>query len=235
MAKVVIFSGAGISAESGISTFRDSGGLWENHKIEDVCIKGCLEKNRKATFDFYNQRRIHLKHAAPNKAHKVIASLKNRYPSEIDIITQNVDDLFERAQAVETIHLHGFLTSIRCMRKHCNYKKDIGYTALDEKQRCPKCNKTLRPDIVFFNEKAPMYAKLYQSLQSCEMLVVIGTSGLVIDTSILVRAKMKKTILNNLEKSQYIDEELFSKVLYMPATEAIDEISKEIELFLNQS
>jgi len=121
------------------------------------------------------------------------------------------------------------------MRKHCNYKKDIGYTALDEKQRCPKCNKTLRPDIVFFNEKAPMYAKLYQSLKSCEILVVIGTSGLVIDTSILVRAKMKKTILNNLEKSQYIDEELFSKVLYMPATEAIDEISKEIELFLNQS
>lgn len=234
MAKVVIFSGAGISAESGIDTFRDSGGLWENYNVEDVCYKGCLEKNRTKVFEFYDKRRIELRDKEPNLAHRTIAELKAKYPNEIDVITQNVDDLFEKSGCDDVIHLHGFLTSIKCMRtKSCNYKKDIGYTAFSEKERCPKCNKTLRPDVIFFGERALMYKELYNSLKSCEMLIVIGTSGNVIDPSALILPKMKMTILNNLESSTAINEKLFTKVLYKKATLAIDEIETDIEKFLS--
>jgi NAD-dependent deacetylase len=234
MAKVIIFSGAGISAESGIPTFRGSDGTWNNIKVEDVCTKGCLEKNRVKTIAFYNQRRIELRTKKPNHAHQVIAALKQKYPKDIAIITQNVDDLFERAGCEEIIHLHGFIRNIRCMRDSCAFKKDIGYSAQDNSKRCPVCNKTLRPDVVFFYERAPQYKNLHKELTDCEMIVFLGTSGLVIDTSMLNLSKIKYSILNNLEPSGYIDESLFSKLIYAPATQAIDEIAKEIELFLEK-
>jgi NAD-dependent deacetylase len=234
MAKIIIFSGAGISAESGIQTFRGSDGMWNDIKIEDVCTKGCLEKNRAQTIEFYNKRRIELGTKEPNYAHEVIAQLKNKYPKDIAIITQNVDDLFERAGCEEIIHLHGFIKNIRCMRDSCAYKEDIGYSAQDDTKRCPVCNKTLRPDVVFFYERAPKYMNLHVELMDCEMIVVIGTSGLVIDTSMLNLSKITYSILNNLEPSSYIDEKLFSKVIYAPATKAIDEIANDIELFLEK-
>ena len=97
MAKVIIFSGAGISAESGISTFRDSGGLWDNYKIEEICSAGCLGWNYDETINFYDKRRLDIKNKEPNKAHKEITKLADQYPNELKIITQNVDDMFERA------------------------------------------------------------------------------------------------------------------------------------------
>ena len=129
MAKIVIFSGAGISAPSGISTFRDAGGLWEKHNIQDICTAGCLDTNREQTIDFYDQRRKDIKDKNPNLAHKVIAKLKNSYPSKIAVITQNVDNLFEKAGCKEVLHLHGFLRDIKCTK--CNFVKDIAY----EKQK----------------------------------------------------------------------------------------------------
>jgi NAD-dependent deacetylase len=231
MAKVILFSGAGISAESGIKTFRDSDGLWENNRIEDVCTRGCLEKNRSATLKFYNQRRIELKDKTPNDAHIKIAQLKKKYPNEIAVITQNVDDLFERAGCQDLIHLHGFLREIRCMRRSCNYVEDIGYGTQDEKKRCPACNKTLRPNVVFFNEHAPKYKELNKALKGCQFLVVIGTSGVVIDINSMARG-CKNSILNNFEPSMAIDDKLFSKVIYDKATVAIDDIIKDIEAFL---
>lgn len=234
MAKIIIFSGAGISAQSGIPTFRGSDGTWNNIKIEDVCTKGCLEKNRAKTIEFYNQRRVELGSKEPNYAHKVIAQLKEKYPDDTAIITQNVDDLFERAGCEDVIHLHGFIRNIRCMRKSCAYKEDIGYTPQDNTKRCPVCNKTLRPDVVFYYERAPMYKKLHEELKICEMIVVIGTSGIVIDTDMLKLSKIKYSILNNLEPSSEIDEKLFDKAIYAPATKAIDGILKDIELFLEK-
>lgn len=232
MAKIVIFSGAGISAESGIKTFREADGTWETYNVDDVCVKGCLEKNRNMVLDFYDKRRCELKNAEPNYAHIQIAKLKEKYPNEIAVITQNVDNLFERAGCKDVIHLHGFITSIRCMRGSCGFKEDIGYQAQDRDRRCPKCNKTLRPDVVFFLEKAPMYKRFYDELKDCEIIAVIGTSGNVIDVSPLLKLKMKTRILNNLEASDLIDDRLFTKVLYKPATKAIDEIVSEIEGFL---
>jgi NAD-dependent deacetylase len=240
MAKVIIFSGAGISAESGISTFRDSGGLWEEYDIQDICSAGCLDWNYEQTVEFYDKRRFDIKDKLPNKAHKQISKLKEKYPDDIAVITQNVDDLFEKAGCNDVLHLHGFLTQIRCMK--CNYTEDIGYSKLKDKwDSCPKCKNKLRPDIVFFGEQAPKYEKLYNEISNCKMLIVIGTSGNVINLDMFLPSYNQKrkgkgiqySILNNLEKSDAINDKMYSKVLYKKATDAIEEIVQDIEKFLN--
>ncbi|MDD2448471.1 MAG: NAD-dependent deacetylase [Sulfurimonas sp.] len=234
MAKVVILSGAGISAESGISTFRDSDGLWEHYDIKDICTAGCLETNRAMTVEFYDKRRLDLADKEPNKAHRVIAELKAKYKDEIAIITQNVDDLFEKAGIVheDVVHLHGYLTKVECEK--CGLVYDIGYKNTQDSYngKCPTCgSEKIRPFIVMFGEAAPMYAKLNHEINDCELLVIIGTSGNVISVDIL-SSYVDKTILNNLEPSFAINDELYTQVLYKKATEAIDEIASDIEIFL---
>ena len=228
MHKVMIFSGAGISAESGISTFRDAGGLWDEYKIEEVCTAGCLSSNRVQTIEFYNKRRVQLATVEPNHAHKVIAELKEKYPNDIAVITQNVDDLFERAGCQNVIHLHGYLPNIRC--EQCGFVKTIGYNHQTD-EVCEKCNATMRPDIVFFNEQAPMYMTLYGKMKECKFLVVIGTSGNVIYMDQCAK-KATYSILNNLEPSSAIDTKKYKKVIYKKASIAIDEIAKDIEDFI---
>ena len=237
MAKVIIFSGAGISAESGISTFRDCGGLWDEYKIEDICTDGCLDWNYDNTIEFYDKRRLELEDKLPNKAHIKIKELEEKYPDDIKIITQNVDNLFEKAGCEDVVHLHGFLTQIKCME--CNYIEDIGYSILkDNWDSCPMCKANLRPNIVFFYEKAPKYEELYKELNECELLVIIGTSGNVLSPDMLLNSQWRKkdikySILNNLEPSDVINDKLYSKVLYKKASEAIDEIIEDIENFLD--
>jgi len=232
MSKVIILSGAGISAESGIPTFRDSDGLWEEYDIKKVCYKGCLETNRKETIEFYDKRRKELENIEPNKAHKVIAELKNKYPDEIEIITQNVDDLFEKAGVKDIIHLHGFLREVKCEK--CGVIYDIGYQKIEDafNGKCPVCfSDKIRPNIVMFAEQAPEYIHLSSRKLKKSLLVVIGTSGNVIDINYLAK-KSKRAILNNLEQSDVISEYLFNKTIYKPATEAIDEIKDYIEKYL---
>lgn len=231
MAKVIILSGAGISAESGISTFRDSGGLWENHKIEDVCMLGCLEKNRVETLNFYDSRRVELKDKEPNHAHKVIANLKEKYKDKIAVITQNVDDMFEKAGCVDVLHLHGFLKEVKC--ESCENIVNISYEKqLGSFEVCPKCDNFLRPNIVFFGEMAPKYQDMFMEFNDCEVLVIIGTSGAVINTDMFLNPDIKLSILNNIEPSDYLMEELYTKVLHKEATKAIAEIAFDIEEFL---
>jgi len=235
MSRVLILSGAGISAESGISTFRDSDGLWEKHRVEDVCSAGCLDTNANLTKAFYDARRKDLEHKQPNYAHKVIVELKHTYPDDIAVLTQNVDDLFEKAGMMsnEIVHLHGFLKELRC--RNCEEIFKIGYKKQDEyfNSQCPECGGELRPNIVFFGEAAPQYTKLTQALNECELIVIIGTSGNVLDVTYFAQLT-KLSILNNLEPSQAIDDSYFSKVFYSKATETIGEISEYIEDFLNK-
>lgn len=233
MARVVILSGAGISAESGISTFRDEDGLWENHKIEEVCTNGCLNKFREKTIKFYDMLRVELKTKEPNYAHKIVAKLKNKYPDDIAVITQNIDDLFERANCKDVVHLHGFLKELSC--ENCYNILNIGYEEQFEKyENCPNCNSLLRPNIVFFGDPAPKYQDMYDELSNCEVLVVIGTSGTVINTDMFLNPKIKLSILNNLKPSRHINDRLYTKVLYTKASLAIDEIAKDIEEYLNE-
>jgi NAD-dependent deacetylase len=233
MAKVLILSGAGISAESGISTFRESNGLWENYRIEDVCSAGCLDTNGDGTRAFYDARRADIEFKEPNYAHKLIVELKHRYPNDITIMTQNVDDLFEKAgiKQGEIIHLHGFLKELRC--RECEGVFEIGYNPQAEyfNAQCPECGGELRPNIVFFGEPAPKYQLLTSELNSCELVVIIGTSGNVLDVTYFAQL-VDKSILNNLEPSPAIDDSYFTKVYYAKATDAIAEIAEYIEEFL---
>lgn len=229
--KVIILSGAGLSASSGISTFRDKDGLWENHDINEICMVGCLNWNYEATINFYNQRREDIKDKKPNNAHKMIARLKEKYPNIIEVITQNVDDLLEKAKCEDIIHLHGFLQELRCMS--CDDIVNIKYDMQNSTNSiCKKCGAKMRPNIVFFGEAAPMYEKLYEVLEDCGLLVVVGTSGNVIDVSYLSRFA-QKSILNNLEPSSAIREECFDKIYYEDANSAYEKIEKDIEEYIN--
>lgn len=236
MAKVLILSGAGISAESGISTFRDSGGLWDEYEVSVVCNYDSMQKHENVTIEFYDKRRAELEFKEPNYAHKRVAELKNMYKKEIAVITQNVDNLFEKAglKSEDVIHLHGFLTQLRCQDLHCGKVFDVGYKSQKDFNggRCLTCNSKLRPNIVFFGEQAPMYEELNKQIQDCELFVVIGTSGNVIGVNTMAQFATR-SILNNYEPSIAINDAYFSKVLYKKATEAVDEIAKEIETFLN--
>ena len=235
MSKVLILSGAGISAESGISTFRDSDGLWEKHRIEDVCTAGCLDTNGEATRTFYDARRADIEDKKPNYAHQLIVELKQKYPNDIAILTQNVDDLFEKAgmKSDEIVHLHGFLKELTC--RECGEIFNIGYTKQEDYAlQCANCAGELRPNIVFFGEAAPKYATLTDELNSCELVVIIGTSGNVLDVTYFAQL-VDKSVLNNLEPSQAIDDSYFTKVYYAKATEAIAEIAEYIEDFLDNA
>jgi NAD-dependent deacetylase len=236
MSKVVILSGAGISAESGISTFRDSDGLWDNYDVKIICNYDSLDRYEDETIEFYDKRRLELKDKKPNHAHKVVSELKKLFPNDIAVITQNIDDLFEKSglKEDEVIHLHGFTTQLRCRDSFCDTIIDIGYTKQNDNNNgiCPTCGGKLRPNIVFFGEQAPMYEKLNEEFNDCEMFVVIGTSGNVIGVNSMANF-CDISILNNLEPSPVIEDNLFSKVIYDKATNAIDIIAKDIKKFLN--
>lgn len=234
MAKVLILSGAGISAESGISTFRDSGGLWDEYDVSVICNYDSMQKHEELTIEFYDKRRAELESKEPNHAHRVIADLKKRYKDDIAVITQNVDDLFEKAglKKDDIIHLHGFLPQLRCQNEDCRKIYEIGYKKQSELNggRCLTCQTKLRPDIVFFGEAAPMYEKLNLHVRDCGLFIVIGTSGNVIGVNTIAHFT-DRSILNNYEPSDAINDSFFSKVLYKKATEAIDEIAQDIEEF----
>lgn len=171
MKKLVVLSGAGISAESGISTFRDSNGLWENHKIEDVASPEGFARNPQLVLDFYNLRRRQLKSVSPNKAHLILKELEQYF--EVDIITQNVDDLHEQAGSTNVLHLHGELKKVRPIN---NYKHIITWEEdlnLGDKDNY---GNQLRPHIVWFGEMVPEMENAEKTVSKADILLVIGTS-----------------------------------------------------------
>lgn len=235
--KIIIFSGAGLSAESGISTFRDSNGLWENFKIEEICNDFTWKQNFAKVHEFYNQRRKQLADVEPNEAHKTIKRLYDKFGDDLIVITQNVDDMLERAGIPEDkiLHVHGFLPDMECTA--CGHNWTIGYSEFNiETDRCPKCKslKGVKPYIVFFNGSAPMYSYLYRALDYLEhpesKLIIIGTLGNVVSIDDFTkRIHKSKKVLNNLEKSEFIDDERFEHVFYEPASTALPKIEKLLE------
>ena len=172
MKKIVVLTGAGISAESGLKTFRDSGGLWEEHRIEDVATFEGWQRNPKMVLDFYNERRKQLKGAEPNAAHKALVRLEQRY--EVQIITQNVDDLHERAGSSNVLHLHGELKKSRSTVDE-DLVYDIKGWELKLGDLCEKGSQ-LRPHIVWFGEAVPMIELATQLTEQADIFIVIGTS-----------------------------------------------------------
>ena len=170
--KLVILSGAGISAESGVSTFRDAGGLWEGHDVMEVASPQGFKNNPALVLDFYNKRRRQLFEVEPNKAHTIAAELEKDF--DVTIITQNVDDLHERAGSTNVLHLHGELLKARCtVNEHTviDWKDDIALG-----QAHPATGKQLRPHIVWFGEAVPAIADAIDIVEAADYLVVVGTS-----------------------------------------------------------
>ena len=173
MKKLVVLSGAGVSAESGIKTFRDSDGLWENYNVADVADIDGWYRDKGLVLKFYNERRRQLEKALPNRAHEIIAELENHF--EVTVVTQNVDNLHERAGSTHVIHLHGELTKVRPEDQEDRGVTDIGYKDVNLGD-CDRRGVQLRPHIVWFGEAVPMMTPAAREVSQCDMLLIIGTS-----------------------------------------------------------
>ena len=169
---IVILTGAGISADSGIATFRDSDGLWANYRIEDVCTPEALVRNRAQVIEFYNIRRKELLEKEPNAAHVALAELENQ--TDVCVITQNIDDLHERAGSKNIVHLHGELRKLRSSwNEMATVPIDGWEQKLDEKH---PDGSLLRPFVVFFGESVPMLETAIEITEKADILIIIGTS-----------------------------------------------------------
>jgi NAD-dependent deacetylase len=170
--KVVVLTGAGMSAESGLRTFRDSGGLWEGHRVEEVATPQAWRVNPAVVQRFYNERRRALAQCAPNAGHLALAEAQARF--DVRVVTQNVDDLHERAGSRSVLHLHGELTKARSDRDE-DYVLDIGYRDLSLDERCPRGGR-LRPHIVWFGEAVPAMDEAVSIVSGADVVLVVGTS-----------------------------------------------------------
>ena len=169
---IVVLTGAGISAESGISTFRDSDGLWEQYRVEDVATPEGYHRNPGLVLDFYNQRRRQLKEVEPNEAHRQLVRLEEKY--DVHIVTQNIDNLHERAGSTQVLHLHGELTKARGERD-TDTTVDIGYSNITLGQKAPDGTQ-LRPHIVWFGEAVPNIEPAAELCTRADIFIVVGTS-----------------------------------------------------------
>jgi NAD-dependent deacetylase len=225
---IVVLTGAGISAESGLATFRDNNGLWCNHRIEEVATFEAFVRDPKLVHDFYNMRRAQLNDAEPNAAHRALAELAEQWDGEFLLVTQNVDDLHDRAlrgktwrARFELLHMHGELKKVQCMetdRVH-DWTGDISPSS-----RCACCNKTrtLRPHIVWFGEMPLHLERIYAALRQCDLFVSIGTSGNVYPAAGFVQEIQRgRTIELNLEPS--LGRSLFHEGIYGKATRIVPE------------
>ena len=183
MKKIVVFTGAGVSADSGLSTFRDADGLWANYRIEDVCTPEALARNRSLVIEFYNKRRKELLSTEPNPAHYAIAELEKHF--DVQVVTQNVDDLHERAGSKRVTHLHGELMKLRSERNSELIVPIEGWEqTLDARA---EDGALLRPHIVFFGESVPMFDAATHIAAAADLMIVVGTSLAVYPAAMLVR------------------------------------------------
>lgn len=208
---IVVLTGAGVSAESGLKTFRDNDGLWEDHRIEDVCTPEAFKRDPTTVHRFYNARRAQLlTEAKPNSAHLALAEFANRFNGKFTLITQNVDNLHEQAGSKSVIHMHGELLKVRCCRTLSIYE---WYEPINEDTLCPCCDRagTLRPHIVWFGEIPFGMGTIETALIDCDLFIAIGTSGQVYPAAGFVNAARQygaRTLSINLEPSPNFDENI---------------------------
>ena len=224
---IVILTGAGISAESGLATFRGPDGLWEGHRVEDVCTPEALARDPLLVHRFYDERRAKLAEVVPNAAHQALAALDAAWAGDLLIVTQNVDDLHERAGARRLVHMHGALNSALCAA--CG-KAAPWSGALSPGTACAGCAAPrLRPDIVFFGEMPYEMARIYDAIAEADLFVSIGTSGAVYPAAGFVQTAREagaRTIELNLEPSA--GSALFEESRMGPATRLVPDLVREL-------
>ena len=224
---IVILTGAGISAESGIDTFRSAGGLWEQHKVEDVATPEAFARDPDLVLRFYDMRREAIQTKAPNEAHYALAKLDREWDGELLIVTQNVDDLHERAGAARVLHMHGEHLNAWCTT--CDERSR--WTApLIHRPACPVCSaRTLRPDVVWFGEMPYRMDEIFAALRRADLFVSIGTSGAVYPAAGFVRNARDlgaRTLELNLEESQ--GSRWFHESRLGPATQVVPQWVEEV-------
>lgn len=217
---IVILTGAGVSAESGIDTFRGGGGLWEQHRVEDVATPEAFARDPELVLRFYDMRREAIQTKQPNAAHHALARLDCEWPGELLIVTQNVDDLHERAGARRVLHMHGEHLNAWCTA--CDVRSRWTAPLLD-RPPCPQCGEpALRPDVVWFGEMPYGMDAIFAALREADLFVSIGTSGAVYPAAGFVRNARElgaATLELNLEPSQ--GTLWFDEARHGPATELV--------------
>lgn len=228
---IVILTGAGISKESGLATFRDPHGIWARHKIEDVATPEAFARNPEAVLGFYNVRRAQMNDSDlyPNAAHQALGGLEEFWPGGVLVVTQNIDDLHARGGSKNLIHMHGELAKTRC--NNCGHLID-GLGDLTPDMTCPNCQATgtLRPHVVWFGEMPLQMDTILAALADCGLFISIGTSGSVYPAAGFVkeaRANGALTVELNLEES--LEASCFHEGRYGPATEIVTEVVLELK------
>lgn len=223
MKKIVVLTGAGMSAESGLKTFRDEDGLWEGHDVMEVASPKGWRNNQELVLDFYNQRRAQLLESTPNEGHKLLASLEQHF--DCSIITQNVDDLHERAGSSQVLHLHGELFKVRS-----TYNENMVYDwrkELTNKDKCP-LGSQLRPHIVWFGEAVPLLEAAIRITRTANILIIIGTSMQVYPAATLVHYAPNGIPIFFIDPKPNIDAGQFSNLTIFEAGagEGMQQLSK---------
>lgn len=220
--RIVILTGAGISAESGIATFRDEGGIWSKVSLEDVGTPDAFQRNPALVHDFHNQFRRSLESHEPNAAHRALARLEREFAGSVLVVTQNVDDLHERAGSQNLVHMHGELYKARCL--NCQVVR-VWRDDLSVETACPECGMPggLRPHVTWFYEMPMEMDRIYAALEDCALFISIGTSGNVYPAAGFVeevrRTGRARTVELNLEPSEGAS--LFDETIHGPATQVV--------------
>lgn len=224
---IVILTGAGISAESGLRTFRAADGLWEDHRVEDVATPEAFRRDPALVQRFYDERRVGVLAAEPNPAHAALAKLDAEWSGGLLIVTQNIDDLHERAGASRVLHMHGEALSVWCQA--CDARHHWQGTLLDD-PACPACGEVaMRPDIVWFGEMPYRMDAIFAAIAGADLFVSIGTSGAVYPAAGFVRTAREhgvQTLELNLERSQ--GSHWFDETRLGPASELVPEWVGEV-------
>lgn len=231
-----VFSGAGLSASSGLHTYRDAGGIWTKYNPNRVCYLPAFKENREESFAFMGELLEHIEAAKPNASHLALAELSKQCPGQVIHLTQNVDDLLERAGCDQVIHLHGDLLGYNCFA--CGHSWARTTSRLDVTLRCPDCSslKCVKPSVVMFGEMAPEYAKLAQinkTAQVQDVFLAIGTAFQVLSESDVVPPKLrgsKHVIEVNLESCA--DPDIFGMRVQGKADDVLPELLRKLEPYL---
>jgi len=220
--RLFVLTGAGISAESGLATFRGSGGLWNGHRVEDVATPEAWQANPELVWRFYSQRRRDALAAQPNAAHKALARIEQHLGKNFYLCTQNVDDLHERAGSRRIHHMHGSLFQSRCTRSNDLFSDHAFYEDPNRLPICETCHGTLRPHIVWFGEIPLDMDAIYSELSRATTLLVVGTSGSVYPAAGFVQiANQRRMRTIYVGPEEPLNARSFDEIILSPATEAL--------------
>jgi NAD-dependent deacetylase len=228
--RVAVLTGAGISAESGLATFRGAGGLWEGHRVEEVATPSAFQRDPALVWRFYNARRANLHTARPNPGHLALVRLEERLGERFTLVTQNVDGLHRAAGSRRVLEIHGSLRRVRCTG--CGAVEDRGTEPLEELPHCAACGAVLRPDVVWFYEPLPpeVWAEAERAAHECQCFLAVGTSAVVYPAAELVplarfnKARVIEVNLERTDASAYADVTLCG-----PAGQVLPELLRQLE------